>query len=198
MTCVLATRGRGFATMGADRQLLDGWVSHHAGAPKIVVKDGWLLGTAGPVRVNNAVKHAFTPPVDGHEAFARWSPLEIERWIYRVFVPSLREQMVATETAVVEGWLGGKEGEQQGTVVVAHPQMLFTVQADWAVDLWADWYVSAGSGHRFALAVMSALAQTRDVAREDDHVACVKLAVGAAIQWDPYCGGTVDVLTTKG
>lgn len=189
MTCIAALVGRDFAVMGADRQIVDGWIGHESGSPKVVRWGPWLLGTTGPTRVNNAVKYQFDPP---------HPPYQItEKWIVTAFVPALSDALDKTK-AVIEGWIGGKESEQQGTILCAAPGALFTIQADFAVDLWNGLYASIGTGQRYALSAMFAAATFLNTGELIPAKSVVRLGVEAAKTFDIYCGGDVDILSVGG
>lgn len=177
MTVIAAVLHPRYVAMGSDKQIVDGWIKHHSGTSKIVRREGWLFGTTGPVRVNNAIK-TFDPPAVPDDM--------TEAWVSKHFVPSLVTAMDKTKLAIIEGWLGGKEPEQQGTILCACLGGIFTVQADWAIDFWAEDYAAIGSGQKQALGAFYAAGYFHQLSGASPRD-IINVAIKAAAASDIFC-----------
>ena len=187
MTCVVAAVNRTAAVMAADRQIVDGWLAHPIAEPKIAKSGQWLLGTCGPVRVNNAVKRHVAPPHTPQRP--------TEEWALDVLIPSIRRSLDDAGLAVVDGWIGGKEDGQQGTIIVATPGSILTISADWAVEIWSTPFAAIGTGSRAALGALYVLEERGSFATVASLESAARTAMNAVAFSDVYTGSVHDVLS---
>lgn len=189
MTCVVAIQTEEYAVMGSDRFIADSWVVHTSAEPKCMKRNGWLMGSTGPVRVNNAIRHRLFP---------KNHPAPTEEWIVDTLVPDLQEQLNKLGHVVVDGYIGGKEGENQGKVLFARPGCIFVLQADWSVDVWGGSFAAIGTGERYSQSSIETFMRLDEDRTFPALRHMAQMALSVASKFDNYTGGMHDIIHTEG
>jgi ATP-dependent protease HslVU (ClpYQ) peptidase subunit len=178
--CALVEGSRVF--MGADRGCSESSGEQVMCAASKIFRlgdpeDGYLVGVAGSIRVEQVIRHAFPPP-----RLADAEDDEIDAVMYH-FVEALRA-CLTKHRAVAEGKRGDELTETD--LLVGVRGRVYTVQTDYAVLLAAEGYAAIGCGQ---LPALGALHATDGL----DPERRVRLALAAAEAFHARIRGPFDV-----
>lgn len=205
MSVVVGVKDGTRVVLAADSRVMLGDLPRSSSSPKLRRVGAYVIGVCGDGSVLDAVFHRFDPPaapsdVGGDEAAA---------FMVREFIPAYRDllnegRLLARDEG--EGMMraGSKDGS---SLTVAWGPHLFGVSAEFALAHLDGPFLADGSGYQFAYGALGALVGPGRTAEEvsvtmvdlgRSAVELAETAVGAAIRFDPHCGGPVRVVMTEG
>lgn len=183
MTTIAAIEGPDWVVIGADSQSSgeDGFAINIPSG-KVFKNNDIVFAAAGGVRGINLLEHDFTPPAVNTK--------DIDKYVTRMLIPAMRrtfneagyEINKAEDTVVNDNiWIIIVKGK------------VYRIEEDYGWERTTDNLYVAGSGERFALGAMSALAGGTLV----DDIAKAKKIITKAIQiaskYDTATGGKITI-----
>lgn len=193
MTIVAAIETPEYVYLAADRFIVDGNRRHqmHDTDSKIFKNGEYTFASAGRLRVNQSLKYAeFSEPDSESNDYQLWRFLsttlasEIQETLKESGVETTRDnERLMTESELLVC--------VQGRVYAMGEDYSFTRAVPIRNSARAS-YLAIGSGADYAYGAAFAV----DPLTPDQDV--VKLMVDAAIKFDLYCGGEIDMLTELG
>lgn len=176
MTVVLAARIDGSVWFAADAMSTD--TDYEARTqtelvhPKIIAVGDALVGLAGEHVLHTVVRYHKPPAPKADESTVLW--------MQKRFLPWLEKTLSKLDPK-----------RDRGNLIVGRGEELFKVERN-NVDMVPVEVAGIGTGEPYALGALHA---TRD-SDMNPHTRVLK-ACEAACWHDPYCGGRIDVMTTK-
>ena len=183
MTTIAAIEGPDWVIIAADSQSSsDDGFSINIPNGKVFKNGEIVFAMAGSVRGINILEHDFAPPAV--------SSKDIDKYVTRQLIPSIRRTFLEagyefnkTDSAV----------ENDNIIIIAVKGKVYCINEDYSWERNADNLYVAGSGEKFALGAMSALAGGTLI---DDSVKARKIvtkAIQIASRYDAYTGGKITV-----
>jgi ATP-dependent protease HslVU (ClpYQ) peptidase subunit len=181
MTTIAAIEGPDWVMIGADSQSSDsdGFAINIPNG-KVFKNTNIVFALAGSVRGINILEHDFIPPAINSK--------DIDKYVTRQLVPAIRRAFIdggyefnKAETAV----------EQDNIMIVVIKGKVYRLNEDYSWERTVDNIYTAGSGERFALGAIAALAGGSLI---DDHVKARKIitkALQIASKYDAFTGGKI-------
>ena len=187
MTTIACIQGPDWVVIGADSQSSDedGFTIMIPDG-KIFKNNNIVFAAAGAVRGINLLQHDFTPPPINTK--------DIDKYVTRQLIPSIRRTFAEAgyEVSKAEASV-----ENDNVWIIVVKGQVYRLDSDYSWERTVDNLYVAGSGERFALGAMSALADSKMI---DDVVKAKRIitkALQTAIKYDSSTGGkiTINVVT---
>jgi len=184
MTTIAAIEGPDWVIIGAD-SMSSGEDGFSIAIPdgKIFNNNNIVFAGCGAVRGINILQHDFTPPeVDTDD---------IDKYITKELIPAMRNTFIE---AGYELNKAESSVENDNVWIVVIKGKVYRIDSDYSWERTSDNMYVAGSGERFALGAMSALANGILV---DDYIEARKIvsqALVIASKYDSSTGGKLTVL----
>jgi len=184
MTTIAAIEGPDWVIIGAD-SMSSGEDGFSIAIPdgKIFNNNNIVFAGCGAVRGINILQHDFTPPeVDTDD---------IDKYITKELIPAMRNTFIE---AGYELNKAESSVENDNVWIVVIKGKVYRIDSDYSWERTSDNMYVAGSGERFALGAMSALANGVLV---DDYIEARKIvsqALQIASKYDSSTGGKLTVL----
>jgi ATP-dependent protease HslVU (ClpYQ) peptidase subunit len=184
MTTIAAIEGPDWVIIGAD-SMSSGEDGFSIAIPdgKIFNNNNIVFAGCGAVRGINILQHDFTPPeVDTDD---------IDKYITKELIPAMRNTFIE---AGYELNKAESSVENDNVWIVVIKGKVYRIDSDYSWERTSDNMYVAGSGERFALGAMSALANGVLV---DDYIEARKIvsqALVIASKYDSSTGGKLTVL----
>jgi len=181
MTTIACIEGSDWVMIAADSQSSDedGFAIMIPDG-KVFKNNNLVFAMAGAVRGINILEHDYTPPVNNNK--------DTDKYVTRQLIPSIRRSFAEAgyefskpESAV----------EQDNIIIVVVKGKVYRINEDYSWERSSDNMYTAGSGERFALGAMVALADGMLI---DDPVKARKIATKAlqiASKYDAFTGGKI-------
>jgi len=184
VTTIAAIEGPDWVMIGADSQSSseDGF-SINIPNGKVFKNNNLVFAMAGSVRGINILEHDFVPPqVNGKD---------IDKYVTRQLIPSIRTAFV---DAGYEFSKPEAAVENDNIIIVVVKGKVYCINEDYSWERNSDNLYVAGSGEKFALGAMTALAGGTLI---DDAVKARKIVTKAlqiATKYDSFTGGKITTL----
>jgi len=183
MTTICAIEGPDWVMIGAD-SMSSGEDGFSISIPdgKIFRNSNIVFAGAGAVRGINILQHDFTPPVVNTK--------DIDKYITRQLVPAMRKTFYEAGYEVSKPESSVENDNIWIVVIQGH---VYRIDSDYSWERTSDNLYVAGSGERFALGAMAALAGGVNV---DDSAKARKIitkALQIASKYDSATGGKLTV-----
>jgi ATP-dependent protease HslVU (ClpYQ) peptidase subunit len=184
LTTIAAIEGPDWVMIGADSQSSseDGF-SINIPNGKVFKNNNLVFAMAGSVRGINILEHDFVPPaVNGKD---------IDKYVTRQLIPSIRTAFL---DAGYEFSKPESAVENDNIIIVVVKGKVYCINEDYSWERNSDNLYVAGSGEKFALGAMTALAGGTLV---DDAVKARKIVTKAlqiATKYDSFTGGKITTL----
>ena len=182
MTTIACIEGPEWVMIGADSQSSseDGF-SINIPNGKIFRNNSVVFAMAGSVRGINILEHDYVPP--------QVSGKDIDKYVTRQLIPSIRKSFMEAgyEFSKAEAAV-----EHDNIIIVVVKGKVYCINEDYSWERSVDNMYVAGSGEKFALGAMTALAG----GLVDDSAKARKIVTKAlqiASKYDAYTGGKITV-----
>ena len=183
MTTIAAIEGPDWVVIGADSQSSDeDGFAINIPTGKVFKNNGIIFAAAGAVRGINLLEHDFTPPAVNTK--------DIDKYITRQLIPAMRRtfheagyEINKAEDSVIN----------DNIWIVVIKGRVYRIEEDYGWERTTDNLYVAGSGERFALGAMSALANGVLI---DDITKAKKIitkAIQIASKYDTSTGGKITI-----
>jgi hypothetical protein len=184
MTTIAAIEGPDWVIIGAD-SMSSGEDGFSIVIPdgKIFINNNITFAGCGAVRGINILQHDFVPPAINTE--------NIDKYITRQLVPAMRRTFIE---AGYELNKAESSVENDNIWIVVIKGKVYRIDSDYSWERTADNMYVAGSGERFALGAMSALANGLLVDSYTEAKKIVSQALQIASKYDSSTGGKLTVL----
>jgi len=183
MTTIAAIEGPDWVIIAADSQSSsDDGFSINIPNGKVFKNGEIVFAMAGSVRGINILEHDFAPPAV--------SGKDIDKYVTRQLIPSIRRTFLE---AGYEFSKADSAVENDNIIIIAVKGKVYCINEDYSWERNAENLYVAGSGEKFALGAMSALAGGTLI---DDSVKARKIvtkAIQIASKYDAYTGGKITV-----
>lgn len=183
MTTICAIEGPDWVVIGADTMSSteDGFQITIPNG-KIFRNSNIVFAGAGAVRGINILEHDFVPP--------QITVKDMDKYITRQLIPAMRRTFIEAGYELIKS---ESSVENDNVWIVVVKGKVYRIDADYSWERTTDNLYVAGSGERFALGAMAALANGALV---DDHVKARKIVTKAlqiASKYDSGTGGKLNV-----
>jgi ATP-dependent protease HslVU (ClpYQ) peptidase subunit len=183
VTTIAAIEGPDWVVIGADSMSSDdSGFSIAIPDGKVFKNNNIVFAAAGSVRGINLLQHDFTPP----NVISK----DVDKYVTRQLIPAMRK------TFVEAGYEFTKEAaavENDNVWIVVVKNKVYRINEDYSWERSADNFYVAGSGERFALGALVALAGGAMV---DDVVKAKKIitkSLQIASKYDSATGGKITI-----
>ena len=184
MTTIAAIEGPDWVIIGAD-SMSSGEDGFSIAIPdgKIFNNNNIVFAGCGAVRGINILQHDFTPPeVDTDD---------IDKYITKELIPAMRNTFIE---AGYELNKAESSVENDNVWIVVIKGKVYRIDSDYSWERTSDNMYVAGSGERFALGAMSALANGLLVDSYTEARKIVSQALQIASKYDSSTGGKLTIL----
>lgn len=188
MTTIAAIEGNGWVVIGADSQSSDDDGFSVMIPNGKVFKNGHLvIAGAGSVRGINILEHDFNPPPIGQQK-------NIDKYVTSILIPAMRRTFADAGYEVVKAETAA---ENDNIWIVVVKGKVYRINEDYGWERTTDNIYVAGSGERFALGAVTALAGGALV----DDIAKAKKIITKGLQiaskFDSSTGGKITITTIQ-
>jgi len=140
MTAIVAVKSKDGVYMGGDRAATTEWGNTIVvNSPKVIKKNGVLIGTCGDFRSAQIIEHLVEIPKLNHKE-------EEKDWCVRKFIPTL-----------IESFQENNYEEDEWGLLVCPQKRVFKIYPDFAAIESVRSYISIGDGEQFCDGVLSIL-----------------------------------------
>lgn len=180
MTCIVALTDKinNVSYIGGERGASDEMLIWKMAHPKIWRDKGYLFGFAGVFAIEK-LKHNFDPPPPPSNA----NDEQMDSFMNTTFIDALSS--VYEEMHI-------DKNENGGLIIVVNHRIFVHNSEDMSVTMVDSEYLSDGSGSGYAL---GSLYTSRDWENNETRI---NVAISAANNFSPSCGGKIDILSTEG
>jgi ATP-dependent protease HslVU (ClpYQ) peptidase subunit len=187
MTTIAAIQGPNWVVIGADT-LSSGEDGFAIAIPdgKIFKNNDVVFAGAGAVRGINILQHDFTPPAI--------TVKDMDKYVTRQLIPAIRNNFIEAGYEINKSEAAV---ENDNIWIVVVKGQVYRIDSDYSWERTVDNMYVAGSGERFALGAMAALAGGTIV---DDLVKAKKIVTKAlqiATKYDTSTGGKIIVTVVQ-
>lgn len=180
MTCVAGMAHDSWVTIAADRAASNPSVIYDTVEPKVFRNGPFIMGYAGSFRFGQVMQYQFEAPPH---------PLDISNMEYLCthFTHAMRAYLKANGITDITNSVE----TSKGTALIGYNGQLF--EMDWDFHFAIRPYTAIGGGFLSALGAMTFMDKYSDVVNRQSPVSTVEMAVGVAIECNPFCRGPIDV-----
>jgi ATP-dependent protease HslVU (ClpYQ) peptidase subunit len=191
LTIIVAVEHKDGVVVACDSQVTDTGTSFlmHKSQKKVGHRGPYIIGTAGRLRTGQVLLNADDLPVPNEGL----SDEELNSFMITKFAHAAQEAMKESGTEQV---LDHERMLTESELIVCVQGRSYMIGSDYSVmragdaSKAANGIAIAGSGFQFALGAYYALSQRN---RKIDPLEVATTMVEAALRWDQYCGGDIEV-----
>lgn len=177
MTVIVALADGDKIYLGGDSAVTSGYQQKIRAVPKVYKRNGFLIGGAGYMVVNQIMAHITTIPPE----LVDQTPFE---YIVNEFLPEFRKAVKSMGQMTI-----CHSRESTGNVfLIAYKGKIFEIGSDMNVFESSDNYLAIGSGSEYALGSLHATEKSGKSPKER-----VDMALQAAIKFDSFCASPVGI-----
>jgi ATP-dependent protease HslVU (ClpYQ) peptidase subunit len=191
MTTIIAIQHEDWCLIAADSQTTGYELAGDCSSMgKIALNGDYLVSAAGLVRGMNLIQHALLPP----KAPKVKDLNKLDKFIVNQFVPKLRQTFIKSGYDMKDD---GDIAQHDNDFIIAVNGIIYFLDESYAIERMNDKLYATGTGMKLALGAAYALG-IQDCDDYDEAIDILERAVKAAIRYDIYSGGRIQVaLQTK-